>query len=162
MNDLIELMGPALTLLGAALAALLPGIGSAKGVGAVGEVAAGVLSEDPAKFGKLLILQALPGTQGIYGLLSWFMIMNNSGLLAGRFDISWRTGLAYLMAALPIAFVGWFSAIYQGRVAEAGVALVARRPEEQAKALAMTAMVETYAILALLATVLSVLNIKPM
>jgi len=162
MNDLIELLGPALTLLGAALAALLPGIGSAKGVGAVGEVAAGVLSEDPAKFGKLLILQALPGTQGIYGLLSWFMIMNNSGLLAGRFDISWRTGLAYLMAALPIAFVGWFSAIYQGRVAEAGVALVARRPEEQAKALALTAMVETYAILALLATVLSVLNIKPM
>lgn len=162
MNEFVSLLGPAFTLLAGALAALLPGIGSAKAVGAVGEVAAGVLTEDPAKFGKLLILQALPGTQGIYGLLSWFMIMNASQMMAGNMDISWRTGLAYLMAALPVAFVGWFSALYQGKVAEAGIALVAKRPEEQSKALVLAAMVETYAILSLLATVLSVLSIKPM
>ncbi|MCD8498672.1 MAG: V-type ATP synthase subunit K [Eubacteriales bacterium] len=161
MNELISLMGPGLTLLAGALAALLPGIGSAKGVGRVGEVATGVLTEDPAKFGKVLILQALPGTQGIYGLLSWFMIMNSSGLLSGSASLSWQTGMAYLMASLPIAFVGLFSAVYQGRVAEAGIALVAKRPQEQSKALVLAAMVETYAILALLATVLSVLNIKP-
>ncbi|HHV41402.1 MAG TPA: V-type ATP synthase subunit K [Clostridiaceae bacterium] len=155
-----ELIGPALTLLGASLAAALPGIGSAKGVGIVGEAAAGVITEDPDKFGKLLILQALPGTQGIYGLLSWFMIMNSSGLLAGNYDISWQTGLLYLLAALPIALGGLFSAIYQGKVSEAGVALVAQRPDQQVKGIIMSAMVETYAILALLATILAVLNIK--
>lgn len=161
MNEFLSVLGPGLTLFGGALAALLPGIGSAKGVGRVGEVAAGVLTEDPSKFGKILILQALPGTQGIYGLLSWFMIMNSSGLLAGNTNISWQTGLAYFMAALPIAFVGLFSADYQGRVSEAGVALIAKRPGEQSKAIVLAAMVETYAILALLATVLSVLSIKP-
>lgn len=161
MNELIDLMGPGLTLLAGALAALLPGIGSAKSVGRAGEIAAGVLTEDPAKFGKVLILQALPGTQGIYGLLSWFMIMNSSGMLAGNATLSWQTGMAYLMAALPIAIVGYFSSVYQGRVSEAGIALVAKRPQEQSKALVLAAMVETYSILALLATVLSVLNIKP-
>ena len=161
MKELIALMGPGLTLLAGALAALLPGIGSAKSVGRAGELAAGVLTEDPAKFGKVLILQALPGTQGIYGLLSWFMIMNASGMLTGNANLSWQTGMAYVMAALPITIVGYFSSVYQGRVAEAGIALVAKRPQEQSKALVLAAMVETYAILALLATVLSVLNIKP-
>lgn len=159
MNEFASLIGPALTFLAGSLAVLLPGIGSAKGVGIVGEACAGVLSEDPSKFGKLLILQALPGTQGIYGLLTWFMIMISSGLLGGSLDISWQKGLAYLMAALPISFVGYFSAIYQGKVSEAGVMLVAKRPEEQSKAMVLAAMVETYAILSLLASVLSVLNI---
>lgn len=160
MSEFMSLMGPVLTMLAGALAALLPGIGSAKAVGRVGEVASGVLADDPSKFGKLLILQALPGTQGIYGLLTWFMIMLSSGMLGGNMDLTWQRGLAYLMAALPIALVGYFSAIYQGRVSEAGVALVAKRPEEQSKAMVLAAMVETYAILALLASVLSVLNIK--
>lgn len=159
MDNFLELLGPILTLLGGALAALIPGIGSSKSVGRVGEMAAGVLTEDPAKFGKLLILQALPGTQGIYGLLTWFMIMLQSGLLTGNLDISWQRGFAFLMAALPLAIVGYFSSVYQGRVAESGVALVAKRPEEQSKALVMAAMVETYAILALLASVLSILQI---
>ena len=161
MNDILNLLGPALTFLGAGLAALMPGIGSAKGVGRVGEVAAGVLTDDPSKFGKLLILQALPGTQGIYGLLSWFMVMNSSGLLQGNTKLSWLTGLAYFLACLPVAFVGYFSAIYQGRVAETGVTLVGKRPGEQSKAIVLAAMVETYAILSLLATVLAVLSIKP-
>lgn len=157
--ELLEKLGTILTLLAGALAALLPGIGSAKAVGKAGEVAAGVLTEDPSKFGKLLILQALPGTQGIYGLLTWFMVMQFSGLFSGQADLSWQTGLSYLMAVLPIAIVGYFSAIYQGRVAESGILLVAKRTEEQSKALVLAAMVETYAILALLASVLTVLRI---
>ncbi|MGI6325885.1 MAG: V-type ATP synthase subunit K [Saccharofermentanales bacterium] len=157
---MIESLGPILTILAASFAALLAGIGSAKGVGIVGEVAAGVLTEDPTKFGKLLILQALPGTQGIYGLLTWFMILFNSGILFGDpSGLTWQKGLSYLMASLPIAIVGLFSAIYQGRVSASGVALVAKRPEEQSKALVLAAMVETYAIFALLASVLAVMNI---
>lgn len=155
----LEQLGTILTLLAGALAALLPGIGSAKAVGKVGEVCAGVLTEDPGKFGKLLILQALPGTQGIYGLLTWFMVMQVSGLFAGTADLSWQKGLSYLMAVLPIAFVGYFSALYQGSVAESGVLLVGKRSEEQSKALVLAAMVETYAILSLLASVLTILRI---
>ncbi|MBP8988826.1 MAG: V-type ATP synthase subunit K [Clostridia bacterium] len=155
----LENLGLVLTLLACAIASLSPGIGSAKAVGRVGEMAAGVLTEDPSKFGKLLILQALPGTQGIYGLLTAFMVLWQSGILTGQPDIPWQKGLAFLIAVLPITVVGYFSAVYQGRVSESGVALVAKRPEEQAKALVLAAMVETYAILALLASVLAILRI---
>lgn len=154
-------LGLILTLLGGALASFLAGIGSAKGVGLVGEAASGVLTEDPSKFSKVLILQALPGTQGIYGLLTWFMILVQSGILRGNTEISLRSGLAFFAAALPIGIVGLFSAIYQGRVAASGVALVAKRPEEQSKAIVMAAMVETYAILALLTSVMTILQIQP-
>lgn len=154
-------IGPVLTILAASIAATFPGIGSARGVGGVGQAASGVLTEDPDKFGKLLVLQALPGTQGIYGLLSWFMIMNQSGMLSGNFDVSWQAGALFFMAALPITIVGYGSAIHQGKVCEGGVALVGKRPDQQSKPLIMAAMVETYAILALLATILAVLNINP-
>jgi len=86
-------------------------------------------------------------------------VLQQSGLFSAGADITWQKGLAYLMAVLPIAIVGYFSAVYQGRVSEAGVALVAKRPEEQSKALVMAAMVETYAILALLASVLTIFRI---
>lgn len=160
MLGLVNNLGLILTIMGGVLAAGLAGIGSAKGVGLVGEVAAGVLSEDPSKFSKMLILQALPGTQGIYGLLTWFMILLQSGILAGNTEISIGTGLAYFFAAMPIGFVGLFSAIYQGQVAASGIALVAKRPEEQSKAIVLAAMVETYAILALLTSVMTILQIK--
>ncbi len=161
MSTITQNLGPILALLGGVLAALLPGIGSAKAVGSAGEAAAGVITEDPEKFGKLLILQALPGTQGIYGLLAWFMVMQSSGMLNGNFGFSAGTGLLYFLASMPMAFVGYFSALYQGKVAESGVALVAKRPDQQAKGIVLAAMVETYAILALLATVLTTLSIQP-
>jgi V/A-type H+-transporting ATPase subunit K len=160
MSNFSELIGPGLTMFAGAMAALMPGIGSSIGVGRAGEVAAGVMTDDPSKFGKLLILQALPGTQGIYGLLSWFMVMQTSGLLSGNTNISWQTGVLYFMACMPIAFVGLFSAIAQGRTSEASIAMIAKQPDELSKALVLPAMVETYAILALLASVLSILSIK--
>lgn len=155
--DSIQL-GTLLTALGAVLAAALPGVSSAKAVGSVGVPALGVLTEDPEKYGKLLILQALPGTQGIYGLLCFFIILTRSGL--GSAPVPMYQGFLYFLASLPIAIVGYYSAIHQGRVCEAGVALVAKRPEEQVKSLIMAALVETYAILALLATILIVWRIQ--
>lgn len=157
---LLENLGTLLTFLAASLAALVPGVGSAKAVGSSGEAAVGVLAEDPSKFGKVLILQALPGTQGIYGLLSWFMIMSQSGILGGASHVSWQAGMSFLIAALPIVIVGYLSAIYQGKVSEAGIALIAKRPEESGKAIVLAVMVETYAILALLATILAVFSVQ--
>jgi V/A-type H+-transporting ATPase subunit K len=152
--------GIVLALLGAALAVGLAGIGSAMGVGLVGQSAAGVVTEDPDKFGQTLLLQALPGTQGIYGLLTGFIIMQRVGVIgAGLLNLTMQQGLSVFMAALPIAIVGFISAIYQGRAAAAGVGLIAKRPEELGKAIIYAVMVETYAVLALLASIMLLFGI---
>ena len=144
-----QIGGVALAILGAALAAILSGMGSAKGVGIVGEAGAGVISEDPSKFGKILILEILPGTQGLYGFLAAFMIMN-------RIEVGMpiSQGFGLLCAALPIALVGYFSAIAQGRVAASGCGVVAKKPDQNGKAIILSAMVETYAVLTLLVSLL--------
>lgn len=153
--------GVALAISGAILAALLAGIGSARGVGMVGEAAAGVLAEDPSKFSKVLILQLLPGTQGLYGLLTAVLLLSQIGVLGGEvIPLTFSQGIQYFMAAMPIAFVGLFSAIYQGRTAVAGVGIVAKKPDQNGKAITLAAMVETYAILALLVSVLTIFSLK--
>lgn len=153
--------GAYLAILGASISALA-GIGSAIGVGIAGQAAAGVISEDPKKFGQTLILQALPGTQGIYGLLIAFIIMQKIGLLggAGLLELSIPQGAYLLAAALPIGLVGIFSAIAQGKASAASIMLISKRPEEIAKGMVYPAMVETYAVLALLISFLMVNGVK--
>ena len=147
--------------IGAALAAGLAGCGSAIGVKIAGEAAAGVTSVDPSKFSKVLLLQLLPGTQGIYGLLVGFIALSKVGLLGGgAVEVSLESGLLVLAACLPIAIVGLISAINQGKTAAASIGIVAKKPEQFGKAMIFPAMVETYAILALLASILAVSGIK--
>lgn len=146
--------------LGVALSVGLCGIGSAKGVGLVGEASSGVLSEEPERFGQCLVLQALPGTQGIYGFLIGFIIMLNSGMMGGNVQLSVGTGAYILAASLPIALVGLLSGIAQGRVAAAGVNIIAKKPDQLSKAMVSAALVETYAILAFLISMLLIFNIK--
>ena len=146
-------------ILGAALATLLAGAGSAMGVGIAGQAAAGVVTEDPGKFSKVLILQLLPGTQGIYGLLVAFITLSKIGLLNGNLaSISTETGLM-ILACLPIGVVGLISGLHQGKTAVASIGIVAKKPEQFGKSMLFPAMVETYAILALLISILSVSNI---
>jgi V/A-type H+-transporting ATPase subunit K len=153
-------LGTAIAIIGAVLAALVAGIGSARGVGMVGEAAAGLVSEDPSKFGKALILQALPGTQGIYGLLVGFITLSKIGLLGGGdITVSLPTGLMILAACLPIGIVGLISGKSQGECSAASIGIVAKRPDQFGKAMLFPAMVETYAILALLISILAVSNI---
>ena len=154
-------LGLVLALLGAALAVGLAGIGSAVALGRAGQTGAGIVTEEPDKFGKILILQALPGTQGIYGFLAAVMILLKTGLLGGAVvSITTEQGLGLLVAALPIAIVGLLSAIYQGKVASAGMNIAAKQPAEVGKAIILAAMVETYAVIALLTTILLINGIK--
>lgn len=146
-------------LLGAAMATFLAGTGSAIGVGKAGVAAAGVIAEDPSKFGKVLILQLLPATQGIYGLLVAFIVLTNIGIIGGDPNISLVKGLLYFAACLPIAFAGLFSAIHQGRCSVAGIGTVAKKPDQFGKAILLPAMVETYAILALLVSMLAIFSL---
>lgn len=152
-------LGLALSMAGVAVAILLGGIGSAWGVAIAGEAASGVLTEDPEKFGRLLVMVALPGTQGFYGFLGGFYIMMKIGLLTGASPVSFSSGLQLLFAALPVGLTCLVSGIYQGKAAASGIHLIAKRPEEMGKAIIMPAMVETYAVIGLLATILMVSGI---
>lgn len=148
-------------LLGAALAASLAGIGSIMGVRTAGQASAGLVSEDPDKFGKVLLLTALPGSQGIYGFLAAIIIANSIGVLSGNpVDISVAGGLQLVMASLPVALTCLFSGYYQGRVAAAGVNVTAKQPDASGKAVILAAIVETYAVLGLLVTILLVNGLK--
>lgn len=155
----MDKFGIVFALLGAALAALCSGMGSAKAVGMGGVAASGVVTEDPAKFGKVLILQLLPGTQGIYGLLIAFITLSQIGILGGDGNLSLAKGLLYFAACLPMALVGYYSAVAQAKAAVGSIGLVAKKPEQFGKAMIFPAMVETYAILALLISILAVTGI---
>ena len=146
-------------LIGIALAVGLAGCGSAIGVKIAGEAAAGVTSVDPSKFSKVLLLQLLPGTQGIYGLLIGFITLTQIGILGGNSDISLAKGLLYLAACLPMAIVGLVSAKWQARASVSSISLVAKKPDQFGKAMIFPAMVETYAVLALLISILSIFSI---
>ena len=152
-------LGLFFAVLGAAFATFFAGIGSAIGVGKAGIAATGVLTEDPSKFGKVLIFQLLPATQGIYGLLVAFLILSNVGILGEPKDITLLQGLLYFASSLPIAFAGLVSAIHQGKCSVAGIGTVAKKPDQMGKAIILPAMVETYAILALLISILSVFGV---
>jgi V/A-type H+-transporting ATPase subunit K len=152
----INSLGIVLALLGAAASALCAGAGSAKGVGIAGEAGAGIVTEDPSKFGKVLILQLLPGTQGIYGLLIAFITLSQIGVLGGSSDITFAKGLLYFLACLPMAIVGYTSAINQAKASIASMGILAKKPEAFGKSIIFPAMVETYAILALLISMLAV------
>lgn len=135
---------------GAACAIFLGGFGSSIGIGLAGTAANGVLSEKPEKFGTMLLFVALPGTQGIYGFLTAFLIILKIQLLTGNpLSVSNIQGLQILAASLPVGITGLASGMYQGRICAAGIAVAAKKPEASMKGLVYAAMVETYAVLGL-------------
>lgn len=157
MTFLDSFGGIALALLGSGLAVGLSCVGSAKGTGITGEAASGLVSEDPSKFGKAMILQVLPGTQGLYGLVAWFLAVNKIGLLGGNvIDLTVYQGWQIFFACLPMALGGLLSAIAQGRVAAASINILAKKPDDWSKGILFCVMVEFYAILSLLVTFLMI------
>lgn len=149
--------GQNLALLGAFLAVALAGCGSAIGVGNAAQAADGLLTEEPDSFGKTLLLVALPGTQGIYGLIVAFLVMVKIGIIGTPVPLTISEGAYMLMACLPIALVGYVSAKYQSKAAIAGINLISKQKDEVGKAITNAALVETYAILALLVSLLLII-----
>ena len=157
---MIEL-GLVLAIFGAALAVALAGIGSSIGIGLVGQTSAGVMTEDPEKFGGLMLLNVLPGTQGIYGFVCGFLVMFKIGIFGGELvALNNEQGLQIFMACMPIALTGLVSAIHQGRVCAAGAEMVAKQPGEVIKPMILAVFVEFYAVLGFLATVFLWMGIK--
>ena len=152
MEFLFAHSGLAIGLLGAGLAACLAGAGSGVGTGIAGEAGAGLVTEDPSKFGKVMILQVIPGTQGLYGFVIFFLAyLNISGASA---PLTTAQGFQVFSACLPIALGGLLSAIAQGKVAAASINILAKKPDDWSKGMIMCIVVEFYAILCLLASFL--------
>ncbi len=139
----IQYPGLCLGALGVFFAVALAGVGSAIGVGLAGQAAAGIVIEEPEKFGKSLVLQLLPGTQGLYGfVIGLFILLRMSPELAAQ------SGFMYMVSGLVIGLGGLCSAIAQGKVSVAGINILAKNEEQQAKGIIYAVMVELYAILA--------------
>ena len=146
--------------IGMGIAIILPGVGSALGVGMAGRAAAGVSAEDPEKGGACLVFELLPATQGLYGFVVAIFIAMGCGIVGGGDFMSLATekGLSYLYGALPIGIVGFFSAYFQSRVCCAGIGIVAKQGNG-GMGITYAIMVELYAILALIISILMVTGV---
>lgn len=148
-------------ILGAVTVMVFSGIGSSIGVAIAGQAAAGVLTEDPEKFGMMIPLVGIPGTQGFYGFLIGFLILNKLNLLAAAIKVpSVSQGLQILAIGSIVGLVEGISAVYQGMVSAASIGMVAKKPEEAGKALVLPIFVEIYAILGLAAAFLLLQGVK--
>ncbi len=146
-------------LLGASIATALAGFGSAKGVGSAAQTAMGVLSEDSSKFGKMLVLTLLPGTQGLYGFIVGFLILVRCGVLGGSLPTVGQ-GLAYLGASLAIGIGGMVSGFAQGKAAVSGIAMSAKDDKNFSKAMVSITLVEIYALLSFIVSLLVVISVS--
>lgn len=142
MDFLNQFGGPVFAAFGAAIGIFGSGIGSAQGCGIAGQAAAGVVTEEPEKFGQALVLQLLPGTQGLYGFIIGLLIALKLGD-----GLTLRQGLYLTCVGLIVAIAEWRSAIYQGQVCAAGMQILAKNPAHTTKGMIFAAIVETYAIL---------------
>lgn len=158
MDTFLGMQGIHWALAGAASAAILGGIGSAIGITASSALVSGVLSEDDTKFGQLLPIAAMPGTQGIYGFIAAVLVLVFFDILGGSVDLPGTAGLQIFFACQPVGWLCLFSAIYQGRTGAAAAGIVAAG--KRAPALVFPALVETYAILALIVTILMLLGLQ--
>lgn len=143
--------GLVLGALGVAIAIFVAGAGSAIGVGRSGEAAAALTREKPELFGQALVLQLLPATQGLYGFVIGLIILLqlDSGMAAAD-------GWYLLMASLPVAIASYMSAPYQAKASIAGMQILAQRPENATQGIVFSAMVETYAILGFVGSLLMI------
>lgn len=142
-----------LVFIGATISALCGFIGSTVGMGNAGRASSAVLAERPELFGKIMIMTALPGSQGIYGFVGAFLILNASGLMAGAdaaASLTMAQGWQYLVVGIPIGLSGLISGVYQGLVASNGITTIAKDDTLSGKAIILAALVETWAIFGLL------------
>lgn len=153
-NQFINTYGGLLfAVLGAGTAVFMAGIGSARGCAMVGKAAAGIVAEEPEKFSKALILQLLPGTQGLYGFVIGLLI----SVLHITTDLTLSQGIYLFFAAMPVAIVGLTSAKLQAEVSTAGLQILVKNPAHNTKGMIFAAIVETYAILGFVASIILVL-----
>jgi len=154
-------LGLIFTIAGAVIVMVISGIGSSIGVALAAQAAAGVMTEDPEKFGRMIPLVGIPGTQGFYGFLIGFLVLNKLNLLTTQIIIpNLSQGIQIFSICLVVSLVESISAVWQGKVSVASIYIVAKKPEEAGKALVLPIFVEIYAILGLAAGFLLLQAVK--
>ena len=142
-------IGSVIVVMGIAVCELLCGIGSALGLYKTGSSAAGVLGENPKKFGKVLVLVLLPATQGIYGFIIGIIASGNIAALETA-----EQGWALFGAVLPMAISGLVTGIFQGKSAANCIYAVGKQDSLGGKLIIYPAMIEFYAILGLIISIM--------
>lgn len=154
-------LGNFYALLGAALAIFGAGAGSAIGVGRAGQAASALTSKDPSKFNSAMVLQLLPSTQGLYGFVVAFMVLVRLQMLGNNpLTVTNVQGLSIMALCLPIAIVGFVSAIMQGNVVVGGISLLGKQENQLGHCILLAVMVELFAIFALLVSLIGILMFK--
>ena len=143
--------------LGACLSVFWSGIGSARGCGMVGEAASGIIAEEPEKFGKTLILQLLPGTQGLYGFVVGLMMI----IMRISLNLTLVQGAYLLFAGAMCGGVEYFTALRQAEVCYAALQITVKNADHNSKGMIFGAVVETYAILGFVSAIILVLVAFP-
>ncbi len=145
------------TVLGAMIALSFGGVGSAWGISTAAGQGAGVLSEKPSLFGKVFLLILLPGTQGLYGMVYAFLVATQTTIssdLAHAQTLTPGIGIALGFVGAFLGVVLLMSAKYQGDTAAAAINLVAKKEDQFGRGIILPALVETYAVFALLVAIL--------
>lgn len=149
--------GSAFVIIGMIINVALGGIGSAKGLRTAATQATGIMAEKPQMFGKMLVLVVLPGTQGFYSFIASFL----AGLkLVASGTSSFGSAIALMCLLIGMGIVEYISALEQGRTSAAAINMVAKQEGTSGQAIIFPALVETYAVLALLITIITMLWIK--
>jgi len=154
-------MGLVYALMGAALAIIGGGLGSAVGISYASQAAAGVVSEDPDKFGKVLIFQLLPSSNVLYGFIVAFLVFMRTIMGGGdaAANMTNAQGLTYLAVCLPIAVVGFLSSITQAKVCVSCISMVAKNGELSGRGMTMAAFIELVTLLSLVISIFGVFQI---
>ncbi len=143
--------GNVIGIIGIALYVLLCGIGSSIGLYKTGTAAAGVLGENPKKFGKVLVLVLLPATQGIYGFIIGIIASSSLGDIA-----TVAQGWTLFGAVMPMAVSGLITGFFQGKSAVNCIYAVGKQDSLGGKLIIYPAMIEFYAILGLIISIMLV------
>jgi V/A-type H+/Na+-transporting ATPase subunit K len=150
-------LGLFLAVLGAALSIVGGGIGTIVGTNHVAGSGSGLVAHKPKLFGLVLLLSALPSSQGIYGFLGSILILQQTGLLGGTIQqFSVEQGLVLLAAALPVGLLGMFSGAGQGKVLQSGLQIIANNQSNVGQAVILGVLMESMAVFGLLLTILIV------
>ncbi len=142
--------------LGVALMVGVSGLASAVSTARCGMASVGAMKKNAGAFGSYMILSALPGSQGLYGFVGFFMV--NSFLVE---DMPLITGVGIFGAGLLMAIVTLSSALYQAKVCANGIVSIGNGNDVMGKTLILAAFPELYAILGVAATFLLAGAIDP-
>ncbi len=146
-----------IAIFGIIIAMGMTGIASSLALGMTGSAAAGATAEKPENFGKNLVLQILPMTQGVYGLLASILLLMGVGLLGGAAvpvgaAVDPQIGMVAIGIGIVVGLTG-LSAFGQAVTASASIGATARNPEVAGKGIIFSVMPETLAIFGLLVAI---------